>query len=81
MRSPGHDPAGIISRHPGRSMRRLRPDRLFEIQEAMSAAVRFIPDLKEDRVSEMAEGAAPLFPVSCVDHLERPHHRPDLLPR
>jgi hypothetical protein len=49
-------------------MWRLRPDRLFEIEEAMSAAVRFVSDLKEDRISEMAEGTAPLFPVSGVDH-------------
>jgi hypothetical protein len=44
------------------------PDRLFEIQETMSAAIRFISDLKENSVSQMAEGAAPLSPVSGVDH-------------
>ncbi len=49
-------------------MRRLRLDRLFEIQGAMSAAIRFVSDLEEDRISEMAEGTAPLFPVSGVDH-------------
>jgi hypothetical protein len=68
MRSPGHDPAGIISRNPALGMRRLRLDRLFEIQGAMSAAIRFVSDLEEDRISEMAEGTAPLFPVSGVDH-------------
>jgi hypothetical protein len=68
MRSPGHDPAGVISRHPANGMWRLRPDRLFEIEETMSAAIRFISDLKEDSVSQMAEGAASLSPVSGVDH-------------
>jgi hypothetical protein len=49
-------------------MRRPRPDRLLEIEEAMSAAIRFVSDLKEDRISEMAKGTAPLFPVSGVNH-------------
>ena len=68
MRSPGHDPAGIISRNPALGMRRLRLDRLFEIQGAMSAAIRFVSDLEEDRISEMAEGTAPL---SACNNLER----------
>ena len=68
MRSPGYHPAGIISRHPAGGMRRLRPNRLFEIQEAMSATIRFTSDLKEDSISEMAEGAASLSPISGVDH-------------
>ena len=68
MGSPGHDPAGVISWHPARCMRRPRPDRLLEIQKAMSVVIRFVSDLKKDRVSEMAEGAAPLFPLSGVDH-------------
>jgi hypothetical protein len=50
-------------------MRRPRPDRLFEVEETMSAAIRFISDLKEDSVSQMAEGAASFSPISGVDHL------------
>ena len=60
MGSPGQDPAGAISWDPARGMRRPRPDRLLEIQKAMSVVIRFVSDLKKDRVSEMAEGAAPL---------------------
>jgi hypothetical protein len=36
IRSPGHNPAGIIPRHRADGMRRPGLDRLFEIQKAMS---------------------------------------------
>jgi hypothetical protein len=41
-------------------MWRLRLNRLFEIQETMSATVGFTSDLNENSISEMAEGAAAL---------------------
>ena len=67
MRSARYHPAGIISRHPT-GVRRPGLHRLFEIQEAMPAPIRFTSDLKEDSVSEMAEGAASLSPISGVDY-------------
>ena len=65
MRSPGHDPAGVISWHSAGGMRRLRPDRLFEIEGTTSAGDPvYILIWRRTSVSEMAEGAAPLSPVS-----------------
>jgi hypothetical protein len=49
-------------------MRRPRLHRLFDVHEAMPAPIRFTSDLKKNRVSEMAEGAASLSPISGVDH-------------